>query len=98
MEGWSTQRIAREIEIVEERLRELRLALVRNAEPTPSQEFVIGDQVRVLNPNRALGQDPVAWVVKINDESGFITVQGSRRGRKYRRKRKNLEKIEPGSQ
>ena len=98
MEGWSTQRIAREIELVEERLRELRLALVNNVEPSQHQELGVGDQVRVLNPNRALGQDPVAWVVKVNDESGFITVRGSIRGRKYRRKRKNLEKIEPGTQ
>ena len=94
-ERLTNEELIREIESIEERLRQLRVSLETRRTQTASHRtrFNVGDKVRVLNPNFA--QDSKGTVVKVNQKTGYVTVEGDkRRFPKIVRKEKNLEHIE----
>ena len=86
--------IRRKIEEIEQQLSELKLSLLEEdkQERTPSsrREIVIGDKVIIKNAKP--GQEKRGVVTKINQESGFVTVQTETQF--IRRLRKNLRKLQ----
>ena len=55
------------------------------------REIQVGDKVRIKNPGPF--QEKEGRVVRVNQETGFVLVQGRRRKKTTTRKKKNLEKI-----
>ena len=84
--------IRKKIEDIEQQLSELKLSLLEETERGPSsrREIVIGDRVIIKNPKA--GQEKKGVVTKINEETGFVTVQTQTQF--IRRLRKNLRKLQ----
>ena len=84
------------IEELQDSLRELKLK-IESATATENaranEEIVIGDWVKVLNPN--ITQESEGKVVKVNSDTGYLTIEGKRLKRRIVRKKKNVKKITP---
>ena len=69
-------RIIQKIEDLEKQLRDLKLKLKKETEPSKSTKdrtIKIGDEVRILNPRA--GQDRKGVVTKINSLTKYVSVQ-----------------------
>ena len=92
-----TEDIISELESIELKISELRLALTEQeldkakVKKEKKEELSIGDNVEVLNPN--VGQEKFGKVIKINPETGWVTIKGRVLGLKIRRTKKYVKKI-----
>lgn len=81
---------------IEEQLKELRLTLVEQEDERIAERLAtdleVGDFARILNPS--FGQESIGRVVKVNRNTGFVTLSGKRFGLRIIRKKNNLQKID----
>jgi len=99
MRETSIEEVVEKIEAVELLLRDLRLELEETQDWRRTQdlqreerEIQVGDFVRIKNPGPF--QEKEGQVVKVNHETGFVSVLGKKKKRRISRKKKNLEKID----
>ena len=90
--------LIKELEELEARVRDLRLRVeegqeVQTQSPQRGGRRVqVGDKVRVFNPRPF--QDKVGEVLKVNEETDYVSILGNKKKRTITRKRKNVLKIE----
>jgi len=90
--------LIKELEELESRVRDLRLRVeegqgARTQSPTRGGHRVqVGDKVRILNPRPF--QDKEGEVLKVNEETDYVSILGRKKKRTITRKRKNVLKIE----
>ena len=84
------------IKELEEELRNLRLSLEQEEdfEEVADEGLQVGDNVRILNPNRAKFQEAFGTIIKLNRETDRVTVEGKRTKRKITRASKNVVKVD----
>src|SRR5210317_60449 len=99
----SIEEVIVKIETIELLLRDLRLELEETQDWRRTQELrraereiQVCDKVRIRNPG--LLQDKEGEVLKVNHETGFVSVLGKKKRRTISRKKKNLEKIKTYSE
>ena len=99
MRETTIEEVVEKIEAVELLLRDLRLELEETQDWRRAQDpkrgergIQVGDLVRIKNPGPF--QEKEGQVVKVNHESGFVSVLGKNKKRRITRKKKNLEKID----
>ena len=92
--GDNDEDIVKEIKLLENRLKALRVSLKRKKERREETSevsgFRVGDRVRVRNPKD--GQEAEGFILKINLDSGYHTVVT--RTQSIKRIAKNLERID----
>ena len=97
MDENSKQDIIDEIEEIEKRIKSLKLKLTEGkTEPKTAKgekNLKPGDKARILNPNRLLGQETEGFVVKVNNDTKRVTVEGKRFKVKVVRHINNVVKI-----
>ena len=98
MDENSKQDIIDEIEEIERKIKSLKLKFKEGkTEPKATKEeknLKPGDKARTLNPNRLLRQETEGIVVKVNNDTKRVTVEGKRFKVKVVRHFNNVVKIE----
>lgn len=91
------QNIIDEIEEIERRIKSLKLKLTEEKSESKTEKgdknLRPGDKARILNPNRLLGQETEGFVVKVNNDTKRVTVEGKRFKVKVVRHINNVVKI-----
>jgi len=90
--------LIKELEELEARVRDLRLR-VEEGQGVQDQRtqrggsrVQVGDKVRILNPRPF--QDKEGEILKVNEETDYVSILGYKKKRTITRKRKNVLKIE----
>ena len=95
--------LIQKLEEIEQELRTLRLTLTEresgasattDTENQRTDQYRVGEYVKVNSPNFVLGQERIAKVIKYNPRTGYYSLVGKRFGKSSVRKWNGLSKLE----